>query len=285
MKLIADSGSTKCDWILYENSEKNPIKIKTMGLNPAILTKKQFLKIIDSSIELNHYKEQITDICFFCTGCGTKKIQNKVDNILESYFINAKSNTREDIMAAVLATTKKPAVVCILGTGSNSCYFDGKTAHLKSPAMGYILMDEGSGNYFGKELLKAYYYKQMPKELSILFEKDYDLKEKEVVKKLYRSSMPNKYLATFAQFLFKNEEHPFIEHLILKGINTFIINHITLYSEELKTVPLHFVGSIAYYAQNYIALALNQKGLMASSFIKSPIDNIIKHQNEFSLIT
>ena len=281
MILIADSGSTKCDWILCENSGKAPIRIKTKGLNPAILSKKEFSEVLNKSDALNKYKDLVTNINFFGAGCGTKKIQNKVNKILEAYFQNAKSETSEDTMAAVMATTKDPAVVCILGTGSNCCYYDGKNIHLKSPALGYILMDEGSGNYFGKELLKAYYYKQMPKGLRLLFEKDYNLKEKEVVKKLYKSPTPNKYLAEFARFLFKNENHPFIKQLIMKGMNTFVKNHLTLYSQELKTVPLHFVGSIAYYAQDYIALALSKNGLKASSFIKSPIENIIKQQSEF----
>ncbi len=282
MILIADSGSTKCDWILCESKGKEPIRIKTKGLNPAILTKKGFSKIIDSSVELNIYKDKVTNIHFFGAGCGTKKNQNKVNKILESFFEHAKSETSEDTMAAVMATTKEPAVVCILGTGSNCCYYDGKTAHLKSPALGYILMDEGSGNYFGKELLKAHYYKQMPKDLRILFKQDYNLKEKEVVKKLYKSSTPNKYLAEFARFLFKNENHPFIKQLIMSGMNTFVKNHIQLYRQELKTVPLHFVGSIAYYAQDYIQQALSKKGLKASSFIKSPIENIIKQQSELN---
>ncbi|GAA4892186.1 hypothetical protein GCM10023311_15800 [Flaviramulus aquimarinus] len=282
MVLIADSGSTKCDWILCEHKEKEPIRIKTKGLNPAILTKKEFCNIIDGCVELNKHKDKVTNIHFFGAGCGTKKNQNKVNKILESFFENAKSETNEDTMAAVMATTKEPAVVCILGTGSNCCYYDGKTAHLKSPALGYILMDEGSGNYFGKELLKAYYYKQMPKNLRVLFEKDHNLKEKEVVKKLYKSPTPNKYLAEFARFLFKNENHPFIKRLLINGMHTFVKNHVQLYRQELKTVPLHFVGSIAYYAQDYLALALSKYGLKASSFIKSPIENIIKQQSKLN---
>ena len=282
MILIADSGSTKCDWILFENSEKASIRIKTKGLNPAILSKKEFSAVLHKSEELNKYKDLVTNINFFGAGCGTKKTQNKVNKILESYFQNAESQTSEDTMAAVMATTKEPAVVCILGTGSNCCYYDGENIQLKTPALGYILMDEGSGNYFGKALLQAYYYKQMPKDLRLLFEKKYNLKEKEVVKKLYKSSTPNKYLAEFARFLFKNENHPFIKQLIIKGMNIFVKNHIALYTQELKTVSLHFVGSIAYYAQDYIKLALSKRGLKASSFIKSPIDQIIKQQSEIS---
>ncbi|WP_406684655.1 N-acetylglucosamine kinase [Seonamhaeicola sp. MEBiC1930] len=277
MILIADSGSTKCDWILYNNDRANPVKIRTKGLNPAILSKKQLKNTITKNEDLFNHKDLVTSVHFFGAGCGTKKNQQKVNNILTKFFKNAQTSTQEDIMAAVYATTSTPAVVCILGTGSNCCYFDGKTTHLKSPALGYILMDEGSGNYFGKELLKIYYYNQMPEVLRITFENDYNLKEKEVIKQLYKSSTPNRYLAEFARFMFEHESHPFIKRMITDGMDKFIDNNIMQYADELKTAPLHFVGSIAYFAQSHIQNALNKKGLKASHFIRRPIDNIISN--------
>lgn len=282
MILIADSGSTKCDWILCESKDKEPIRIKTKGLNPAIITKKQFEKVISKSEELSKYKNQITNIKFFGAGCGTKRSQKKVNSILESYFENATADTSEDTMAAVMATTREPAVVCILGTGSNCCYFDGKNIHLKTPALGYILMDEGSGNYFGKMLLRAYYYEKMPKDLRTLFESEFDLKEKELIKGLYKSVTPNKYLASFAPFLFQNETHPFSQQIIYEGIKVFVENHVLKYREALKHVPIHFVGSIAYYAQDYIMEVLKERGIDSGKFIKSPIDNIIEQQVELN---
>lgn len=282
MVLIADSGSTKCDWILCESIEKEPIRIKTKGLNPAIITKKQFEKVISKSEELSKYKNQVTAIRFFGAGCGTKRSQKKVNAILESYFENATAETSEDTMAAVMATTTEPAVVCILGTGSNCCYFDGKNIHLKTPALGYILMDEGSGNYFGKMLLRAYYYDKMPMDLRTLFESEFDLKEKELIKGLYKSVTPNKYLASFAPFLFQHEAHPFSQKVIYEGMKVFVDNHVLKYRETLKHVPIHFVGSIAYYAQNYIKEALKERGIKSAKFIKSPIDNIIKQQIELN---
>ncbi|GGZ85789.1 N-acetylglucosamine kinase [Algibacter mikhailovii] len=282
MILIADSGSTKCDWILCERSASEPIRIKTKGLNPAILTKKQFQKVISKCEDLNKFKDQITKIKFFGAGCGTKRSQKKVNTILESFFKNAKAETSEDTMAAVLATTKEPAVVCILGTGSNCCYFDGKSIHLKTPSLGYILMDEGSGNYFGKVLLQAYYYEKMPKELRLLFENQFELAEKEIIKNLYKSETPNKYLASFAPFLFENRTHPFCKNMIYEGMKTFVENHVLKYRETLKHVPIHFVGSVAYYGQEFIKQALQERGINSAKFVKSPIDNIIKQQIELN---
>ena len=278
MILVADSGSTKCDWILYNNKESNPLKIRTKGLNPAVLNKKNFLKIVASSKELESIKDRVQEIKFFGAGCGSKTNQQKVNEILTSYFTNAKCTTKEDTMAAVLATTKEPAVVCILGTGSNCCYFDGQNIHMKTPALGYLLMDEASGNYFGKELLKSYYYLTMPKELASLFNTEYSLNEKDVLKGLYQSKRPNKYLAGFAPFLFKYQEHKFINDLLLNSFRTFVNHHVLKHREALKHVPVHFVGSIAFYGQKQIKQVLAERGITGGVFIKNPLDHIVEHK-------
>jgi N-acetylglucosamine kinase-like BadF-type ATPase len=280
MVLIADSGSTKCDWILYENKEKQPLRIRTKGLNPVILSKKELKKIITGNSNLSKYKDEITSVCFFGAGCGTKKNQGKVEHILNSFFENSTSIVREDIMAAVWATTNEPAVVCILGTGSNCCFFDGEKTHSKIPSLGYVVMDEGSGNYFGKKLLRGYFYKKMPEELRLSFGAAFNLKEKKVVDKLYKSATPNKYLAEFAKFMFENQEHPYMAKSLAKGMAKFIENHILHYREELKTVPLHFVGSIAYHGKDFINSELSKKGLLAASFVRRPMENLITHLKE-----
>jgi len=277
MLLIADSGSTKCDWILYKNENNDPIRIRTKGLNPAILSKKELKKVITDSVELNAFKDIVNSIHFFGAGCGTRKNQKKINNVLTSFFEKADATTNEDIMAAVYATTNEPAVVCILGTGSNCCFYDGQSVQLKAPSLGYIVMDEGSGNYFGKELLKKYFYNKMPIELKISFENQFNLNEKKVIKKLYQSSTPNKYLAEFARFLFENEEHPFIEKILIDGMTVFVENHIMQYEEELKMVPLHFVGSIAYHGRKYLEIALSKRGLKGSNYVRRPIDNLVHH--------
>lgn len=280
MLLIADSGSTKCDWILYKTEIQKPLRISTKGLNPAILDKKSFKEILKDTPDFCRYKNEITSVYFFGAGCATMKSQAKVEKLISSFFVNSKVTAKEDIMAAVWATTREPAVVCILGTGSNCCYFDGNETHSKIPSLGYMVMDEGSGNYFGKELLKGYYYKQMPKDLRSQFESTYNLKEKKVIDQLYKSSTPNKYLAEFAPFLFENKRHPYISKLITDGINKFIDNHVLQFREELNSVPIHFVGSIAYHSMDFINTALLERGIRVSSFVKRPIENLISHLEE-----
>ncbi len=276
MLLIADSGSTKCDWVLFENKDAAPIKISTEGLNPSILKKEAIERIISENSELQKYKNDVKFIHFYGAGCNSVDTIQLMETIFSVYFKNAKVVVKEDTMAAVKASTNDAAVVCILGTGSNCSFFDGTKIHQKVPAMGYLLMDEASGNYFGKELLKCYYYNEMPNLIKASFEKKYDLNENTVIKQLYQSETPNKYLAEFAIFLFKNKEDEVMQKIINEGIGKFIDHHILQYKDELKSVPLYFVGSIAFYAQDFIMEALKKRGLRASRFIKRPIENLIR---------
>lgn len=288
MILIAESGSTKCDWVLVEKCGKEVFRTRTKGLNPAILKKKEILKTLSQIHKIDSYKEDITAIYFFGAGCNTLKSIKKIEDALLLIFNNVKVVVNEDIMAAVFASTNKPAIVSILGTGSNCCYFDGTKVVSKFSALGYILMDEGSGNYFGKELLKSYFYNQLPKDLKELFESKYQLKEDNVLKNIYNSKSPNKYLAKFAPFLFENQEHLFVKKLIKKGIKEFIENQLLQYSKELKDKPIYFIGSIAFYAKEYITEELANYNLKPSGFVRKPVDNLITYilsntQNEFNI--
>lgn len=275
MLLIADSGSTKCDWILFESKSKEPLSIRTKGLNPSILKREALQQIISENETLLSFCNEISSIYFFGAGCNTPNSIQLIEDILSSSFKNARLIVKEDTMAAIWATTNKPAVLCILGTGSNCCFYDGENIQSKIPSMGYLLMDEASGNYYGKELLKSYYYNQMPNELKVAFENNFLLDVNDVINNLYQSETPNKYLAEFAVFLFKYKEHDLMDRIIREGIAKFIDNQLLQFREELKTVPLYFVGSIAYYAQDYINSALKEKGIKVSGFVKRPIDNVI----------
>ena len=284
MLLIADSGSTKCDWVLFKDKSQEPIKIKTKGLNPSVLKRESIEKVLAGSEELLQFKNEITTIYFFGAGCNNSQSIEMLHELFRAVFPNAIVTIKEDTMAAVWATTNSPAVVCILGTGSNCCYYDGENIHLKVPAMGYMLMDEGSGNYFGKELLKSYYYNQMPEDLKQSFESDFSVNESEVLENLYQNTTPNKYLAEYAVFLFKNKEHPLMASIIKSGFRLFIKNHILQFKEELKTVPLYFVGSIAYFGQDFLMEVLKENGIKASRFVKRPIENVIHKIKESNFI-
>lgn len=285
MILIADSGSTKCDWVVLTSKNAVPTKIRTSGINPAILSAEA---IHSALIELQKKLEnpnEIQKIYFFGAGCNTEVSNAKLQKELEQICPNALVIVKEDTMAAIWATTSEPAVVSILGTGSNCCYYNGTSIEQKIPAMGYMLMDEASGNYYGKELLRAYYFNEMPQALRILFEVSYDLDESAVIEQLYQSATPNKYLAEYARFLFRHIDEPFCQDIVKEGVEKFIKHHILPHRKELETVPLYFVGSVAYYAQSFIRECLFNHGLKASRFVKRPMDNLIQRiKNENILV-
>ena len=175
MILIADGGSTKADWILLDKSGNQVFKTRTEGLNPEILNADLLKQRIQDNQEIAEYKNKVTNVYFYGAGCGTQKLTNLLASIFESFFVNATVVVKEDTFAAVYAVTTKPGIVCILGTGSNSSYFDGDNVEVRVPSLGYILMDEASGNYFGKKLIRDYYYNKLPKDVAILFKEQFNI--------------------------------------------------------------------------------------------------------------
>jgi N-acetylglucosamine kinase-like BadF-type ATPase len=275
MTLTADSGSTKCDWILSNEETGIVFKTRTKGLNPKLLNKNQILEIIRESPELFHSKETITNVNFYGAGCGDQKSKDVITEILNDVFTNALIEVDEDLLAAVHGTTDKQGVICIVGTGSNSCYFDGVQIERRVTSLGFMVMDDGSGNYFGKKLLRAFFYDKMPLILKDKFSKAYNLNENFVLENLYEKENVSSYLAQYAEFLIENRSDPFIEKIIKEGVFEIFENLITPYDNELKKVPLHFVGSIAYFLQDAILLEANIRSYKIGSFVRSPIDNII----------
>ncbi|MCY2686875.1 BadF/BadG/BcrA/BcrD ATPase family protein [Salinimicrobium sp. TH3] len=277
MILIADGGSTKCDWILLDSEGEQIMKTRTKGLNPAVFKTEVLQERLEENLDLKQVKEKVERVHFYGAGCGTAKPTALLKAILSTYFSGASDvRVQEDMVAAVYAVTDKPGIVCILGTGSNSCYYDGKTVRTAVDSLGYILMDEASGNYFGKRLIRDYYYKKMPKKLADIFEKEYDLSSDSIKENIYKKDNPNTYLAHFAEFIFKNERNGYFYQLIAEGMQNFI-EHRVLCFKEAQNVPIHFVGSIAYFSQDIIKDSLQPYRLEPGNFVQRPIDGIIDY--------
>ena len=252
MILIADGGSTKADWIAINDEKKEEFRVRTLGLNPAVVPEEELHNRIINMFQLMSVKDDVEEIHFYGAGCGTPKPIKILKTILESIFVNAKIYIFEDMLAAVYAASgKKPAIVCILGTGSNSCYFDGKNIKMLVPSLGYILMDEASGNYFGKQLLRDYFYNQMPLGIAQEFKKEFNLDPDYIKKNLYRETNPNMYLASFAKFMFDFKENPYIKDIITCGFQEFFKYRILPFNKTAKT-PIYFIGSIAHYFRDIL---------------------------------
>ncbi len=211
MILIADGGSTKCDWILLDASGNPIVKTRTLGLNPAVVPEEDLLSRIIENLDLQKIAAQVKVVDFYGAGCGTVTPRTLLYKTLSTFFKNAKVTVEEDMVAAVYAVTQKAGIVCIFGTGSNSCYFDGKTIKTNVDSLGFILMDEASGNYFGKRLIRDYFYKKMPAQIAADFEKRFDLNPDVIKTNLYKKPNPNTYLASFAEFIFTRSKWVFLQ--------------------------------------------------------------------------
>ncbi|MFP4845960.1 N-acetylglucosamine kinase [Winogradskyella sp. PE311] len=285
MILITDGGSTKCDWIaINNNGEKAAEKIRTKGLNPAIIEEKKLRKIVRKSQELMALANDVTHVFFYGAGCGTDKPRLALKTVLEAYFPKALVEVKEDTYAAVRACVNnkdEAAVVCILGTGSNCSYYDGTTLHQKVSSLGYTLMDDASGNYFGKQLIRDYYFKKMPDTIRLAFEHKHNLEADFIKYNIYKQGNPSAYLADHAEFMFLNKDSDYVKNLIMKGIRLFTENMILQFKEEIKTCPVHFAGSIAYFAKAEIIEVAKDYGFKVGNFVRRPIDGLVSyHAND-----
>jgi len=280
MILIADGGSTKADWIAIHKDKKEAFRVRTLGLNPEVITEIELKNRIVNMFQLMQIKKEVTEIYFYGAGCGTPVATKILQDVLESIFTDAKVTVAEDMLAAVYAAAgNKPAIVCILGTGSNSCYFDGDQIHMKAASLGYIIMDEASGNYFGKRLLRAYYYERMPKGIAQKFESQFNLEADFIKKNLYREQNPNMYLATFAQFMFEFKEDKYVKKIIRKGFQEFFKYRILPFEKGLET-PLYFIGSIAFYFRDILEEVAEKYNLKITDVIQRPIDNLLEYHKQ-----
>lgn len=279
MILIVDSGSTKSDWLVVDNNgNKLMEKIRTQGLNPAILKEKRLYKIIRKSKELKEISSQVTHVFFYGAGCGTENPRALLKGVLEDIFSNAHVEVNEDTLAAVYSTINHPkeaAVVCILGTGSNCSYYDGEVLHQRVKSLGYTLMDDAAGNYYGKQLIRDYYFNHMPENVKVAFGAKFNLDSDFIKYNLYKQPNPNAYLASFAEFMFLHKDSEYTVNLIKNGIREFAKNMILQYKEELKTVPVHFAGSIAYFSQKEIREVGEEMGFKVGNFERRPIDGLV----------
>ena len=278
MKLLVDSGSTKADWIAIDDNEKVLFTTQTLGLNPEVLDKAEIINRLEDKFDISHNKDKATNLFFYGAGCGTDRMKNFLTKVFQEYFTKAVVSVYEDTYAAVYATTPKDqeAIVCILGTGSNCSYFDGKVLHQKVQSLGYIAMDDCSGNRFGRHLLRGYSFNQMPKELAAEFEEEYNLDPDYIKNNLYKEPNPNAYLATFAKFLIKHKDTEFCKKYIYSEMEDFVENYIMQF-ENYKEVPVHFVGSIAFYLVDELTEVLNKYDIKIGNVLRRPIDGLIAY--------
>ncbi|WP_298998186.1 N-acetylglucosamine kinase [Flagellimonas sp. S174] len=281
MILIVDSGATKSDWIALDEKGEELFLTQTLGLSPEVLSREVIEDRLANNFDLSQNREQVSQLYFYGAGCGTDRMKKFLKEIFKDFFPNAKSEVREDTYAAIYSTTKigHQGIVCILGTGSNCSYYDGHQLFQKVTSLGYILMDDGSGNFFGRKLLRDYYFHKMPQDLGIRFAKDYNLDADVIKDHLYKQPNPNTYLATFARFIIENKEHPYCKGVIDKGFQQFVNNYIMQFELATK-VPIHFVGSIAHFLKDELTTVLERNDLILGVIRRRPIEGLMEFHKQ-----
>ena len=278
MKLLVDSGSTKADWISIDENGKVLFTTQTLGLNPEVLGKEEVITRLNDKFDISHNKKIVSHLYFYGAGCGTDRMKSFLADVFKEYFPKAEVSVQEDTYAAVYATTPKneKAIVAILGTGSNCSFFDGLVLHQKVQSLGYIAMDDCSGNQFGRQLIRGYYFNHMPTDLAKNFEKAYNLDADVIKHNLYKEPNPNAYLATFAKFLIENKDSDYCRAIIFPAMEDFVENYIKQY-DNYHEVPVHFIGSIAFYLKDELKEVLDKHNIKIGNVLRRPIDGLIAY--------
>src|ERR1700759_1939957 len=246
MILVADSGSSKKDWVLSV-PQQEPLKFRTGGLNPYFLSEKEMLKILqEQGADLISHSAEVTEIYFFGAGCSSPDRHEILSNVLSQLFPKAFVSVDSDLLGCAYATCgHDKGLCCVLGTGSNISFFDGEDVHSGKHGLGYILGDEGSGSWFGKALVTDFLYGNMPADVENMFKADYALDKPTVILNVYQKPGGNFYLASFAKFINKIRDSQYGQELLARGFLEFIETNIKSYPQYHR-YKCHFVGSIAY---------------------------------------
>jgi len=275
--LIADSGATKCEWCWLHDGRKK--KLVTQGLSPYFLDTAGIGAVLSREV-LPVLKGVSADaVYFYGTGCASPNNRKIVRAAIRQTFSGASIHVTHDLMGAALALSgNSRGIACILGTGSNSCYFDGKKIARNSPGLGYVLGDEGSGAYLGKKVLQYYLYNTFDEELRYKFDAKYTTTSAEILEHIYKQPLPNRYLASFTLFLVENRGHYMIENIIEDGLNDFFFQHLCKYRESWK-LPIHFVGGVAYGFRDVVKELCGTYEFELGNILQKPMDGLIKYHS------
>jgi N-acetylglucosamine kinase-like BadF-type ATPase len=280
MILIADSGSTKCDWQAVKDNQPF-LFTNTNGINPFFhdeFTIESFVKENDKLIDI---ADKVTQVYIYCAGGSNKDLNIRVETGLKRVFKNAEIVVDHDLVGAALSTWNgRPGITGILGTGSNSVYFDGEKMLEEVPALAYILGDEGSGSYFGKKLLADYLYKKLPKEIDDVLRNDIKLTKDEILENVYLKPYANVYLAGFMKLIHQYLHLDYVSDMIAEGMSKFLRIHVMCF-ENYKEVPVHFIGSVAYFFSDQLRLEADKLGITIGNINKKPIDGLVDYHSKY----
>lgn len=279
MILIADSGSSVTSWY-YFNEKDEPKIILTKGINPFFRTTQDIFDELQNHL-FPKINSPVSEIYFYGAGIINKEKGDVVKKALRSLFVKSKIEIESDLLAAALATCgNKKGIACILGTGSNSCLFDGDKIIEHVSPLGFILGDEGSGAVLGRKLVGDYLKGMMPENLAKKFQEKFSYNYSELMDRIYKKEKPNKFLAQFVPFLSENITDNYCQQLVENSFEAFIKRNIKQYT-NFSAVKIHFVGSVGYYFQSQLKQVLNRNNLKVGEILKDPLEKLVRfHLNK-----
>ena len=276
--LIADSGATKAEWCLLNNGKKKTLF--TQGISPYFLNTDQIAELLTKELIAKLKNVTVEYIYYYGTGCSNIDNAKNIKKALTRVFPTAEASVNTDLMGAARAVCgHEKGIACILGTGSNSCYFNGKSIMKNSPGIGYVLGDEGSGAYLGKKVLQYYLYNTFDEDLRARFDAKFVTTGSEILDNVYKKPLPNRYMASFALFLAENRGHYMIENIIEDGLNDFFFQHLCKYNEVWK-YPVHFIGSVASGFKDVLEQLCHSYEFDLGTVLKNPMEGLVKFHKD-----
>ncbi|MDB5114919.1 MAG: hypothetical protein JWQ79_411 [Mucilaginibacter sp.] len=277
MIAVVYSGSNNADWRLSDKG-RTIASFKTSGINPYFIDEKHIIQLLNKNINLIHHAEEIKRIYFFGAGASSKELREVVYNALSAFFKFGRVTVAHDIEGAAIACCRNsPGIVGICGSGSNAAWYDGKKTKPNNYGLGYILADEGSGNWLGRELIKGFMNESLPESLRKKFEHRYDADRKTLLEKVYRQKQPALFLSSFTDFFIDNYEDQYLKSVIKNGFNKLITTYLLPLHKQHPQAPLHFEGSVAFAFQDYLRETAAEAGLEIAGIIKEPINNLLTY--------
>lgn len=278
MILIADSGSTKTDWVLHNNGTI-VTRVKTQGLNPALQSSKEIYEILNNELSGKIDTNAPAKIFFYGAGCAYDNAIKRMRDALEKFFATRDIEINSDLLAAARALCgHEEGIACILGTGSNSCLFDGKAIIENTPSLGYVLGDEGSGAFLGRHLVSDCLKKQLSPALCRKFFTKYNLTIADILERVYHEPLPNRYLASFTPFLAENRKDTEIHALLIHCFTRFFQRNTMVYRRSW--LPIHIVGGIGLAFANELKETAESLGLSIGNIVESPMNGLIEYHKQ-----
>ncbi len=278
MILVADSGSTKTTWCIISRHDNDGDSCQTAGINPFLQSEEEISSCLQQEFSLS--RGPFGAVYFYGAGCANPEKIEKVKRVLADFFKSDQISVNSDLMAAARSLCgDNPGIAAIMGTGSNSCYYDGKVIKKHVPPLGYILGDEGSGSVLGRKLLSDLLKNQLPADITEDFFEKYKFEPAEILDRVYRQPFPNRFMAGFTRFMAENIDHPSIYKLVKSSFAEFFVRNISQYPEATG-MPVNFTGSICWHFGEVLKAAAGENGFRTGTITRAPMEGLVEYHKK-----